>query len=52
LGVNDPATSWFDLPLPDGGTVRLAGLPRFVATRGGAYLFVPSLPALRFLAEI
>ena len=52
LGVNDPATSWFDLPLPDGGAVRLAGLPRFVATRGGAYLFVPSLPALRFLAEI
>ncbi|HQT90067.1 MAG TPA: hypothetical protein PK677_16265 [Acidiphilium sp.] len=52
LGVNDPATSWFDLPLRDGKPIRLAGLPRFVTTRGGAYLFLPSLPALKFLASL
>ena len=29
----------------------VAGLPRLVAMRGGAYLFVPSLAALRWLAQ-
>jgi len=29
---------------------RTAALPRFVTVRGGAYLFMPSLTALRFLA--
>ena len=29
---------------------RTAALPRFVAVRGGAYLFMPSLTALGFLA--
>jgi Dyp-type peroxidase family len=32
------------------GAVRTAPLPRFVTVRGGAYLFVPGLAALRFLA--
>jgi hypothetical protein len=30
--------------------VRTAPLPRFVKVRAGAYLFMPSLTALRFLA--
>jgi hypothetical protein len=30
--------------------VRTAALPRFVKVRAGAYLFMPSLTALRFLA--
>src|SRR5687768_8254121 len=30
---------------------RLQGLPRFVVTRGGEYAFMPSLRALRWLAE-
>jgi hypothetical protein len=29
---------------------RTAALPRFVTVKGGAYLFMPSLKALRFLA--
>ena len=33
------------------GTVRTSALPRFVTVRGGAYLFMPSLTALRFLAN-
>jgi Dyp-type peroxidase family len=32
------------------GPVRTNPLPRFVTVRGGAYLFMPSLTALRFLA--
>ncbi len=52
VGANDPATSWFDLPLRSGATIRLRGLPRFVTTQGGAYTFLPSLPAIRYLASL
>jgi hypothetical protein len=31
---------------------RLHGLPRFVVTRGGEYAFMPSLTALRWLADL
>jgi hypothetical protein len=51
-GANDPATSWFDIPLKSGEPIRLRGLPRFVRTRGGAYTFLPSLSAIKFLATL
>lgn len=31
---------------------RLEGLPRFVVTRGGEYCFLPSLSALRWIADL
>jgi hypothetical protein len=52
LGANDPDTSWFDLPLKSGTTIRLKGLPRFVQTRGGAYTFLPSISAIHFLGSL
>ena len=52
VGANESATSWFDLPLKSGATVRLRGLPRFVQTRGGAYTFLPSLSAIRCLGAL
>ena len=52
LGVNDGEGSFFDIPLKEGKTVRLDGLPRFVNTRGGAYAFLPSVPALRYIASL
>lgn len=52
LGANDPKDSWFDIPLASGGTIRLRGLARFVRTRGGAYTFLPSIPAIRYLASL
>jgi DyP dimeric alpha+beta barrel domain len=51
-GANDPSTSWFDIPLKSGATIRLRGLPRFVRTRGGAYTFLPSLSAIKYLASL
>jgi deferrochelatase/peroxidase EfeB len=51
-GANNPGTSWFDLPLKSGGTIRLGGLPEFVSTRGGAYTFLPSLKAIQYLANL
>lgn len=52
LGANDPETSWFDMPLKSGETIRLRGLPRFVRTRGGAYTFLPSISAIRYLGAL
>lgn len=38
----------FTIPFWEGSTV-LAGMPRFVTTRGGGYFFMPSRAALRYL---
>ena len=52
VGANAPETSWFDLRLRDGDSIRLRGFPRFVTTRGGAYTFLPSLPAIQWLSQL
>ena len=52
LGANEVQTSWFDFGLKDGTTYRLRGFPRFVRTRGGAYTFLPSMAAIRYLSEL
>lgn len=52
LGANTPETSWFDMTLPDGDTIRLYGFPRLIYTRGGAYTFLPSLAAVKYLSEL
>jgi Dyp-type peroxidase family len=46
-GANDYMT----VPTPE-GPVRLAGISRFVTTRGGAYFFMPGRNALRILANL
>lgn len=51
-GANDPRTSWFNLSLKSGETIRLPGLPEFVSTRGGAYTFLPSLKAIEYLGSL
>jgi len=41
----------FTLPAKELGKRRvIEGLPRFVRVRGGSYFFLPSIPALRYLA--
>ena len=49
-GAGD-GTGVFDVPRRP-IRMRLQGLPRFVVTRGGEYCFLPSLRALRWLAEL
>ena len=50
VGANDGATSSFAWPRTRGDPLVLRGLPRFVFTRGGAYTFLPSLPAMRWIS--
>ncbi|WP_171179264.1 peroxidase [Ruegeria sp. HKCCD8929] len=52
LGANTPETSWFDMSLPDGKTIRLRGFPRLIKARGGAYTFLPSIAAIKYLSEL
>ena len=45
-----PVTDAFTLPRDGGPARRVTGLPQFVTVRGGAYFFLPSLRALRYVA--
>ncbi len=51
LGNNDPLFSRFSFPVGD-GMVKFRGFPHFVHTKGGAYLFQPSMSAIRHLATL
>ena len=48
LGANEADSSWFSLPTRS-GTLTLRGFPRFIRTRGGAYTFLPGMPALQWI---
>ena len=51
LGNNDVNFSSFSFPVGD-ESVTFRGFDRFINTRGGAYLFQPSISALRHLANL
>jgi deferrochelatase/peroxidase EfeB len=47
-----PVTADFTRPRENTLAGKISGLPQFVTARGGAYFFLPSLRALRFLARM
>ncbi|CAM2173840.1 Multifunctional dye peroxidase DyP2 [Paraburkholderia sacchari] len=49
---NGSETDRFSLPQTEGAACQITGLPQFVSVVGGAYFFMPSLRALRFLATL
>ncbi len=51
MGNNSPAESRFMIPSQK-GTQTVTGFPRFVITRGSAYCFLPSVTALKYLANL
>ena len=55
LGINDASTSSFTLSACVNGKVTnttLTGFERLITTRGGAYLFLPSITGLKYLATL
>jgi deferrochelatase/peroxidase EfeB len=46
------ATDNFSVPQDNGPAKRVAGLADFVTVRGGAYFFMPSISALRYICRI
>ncbi|MGH3939299.1 MAG: Dyp-type peroxidase [Pseudonocardiaceae bacterium] len=51
LGDTPAGAGRFAIPSPE-GTVVLDGFSPFVTTRGGAYCFLPSISAIRYLAAL
>jgi deferrochelatase/peroxidase EfeB len=47
-----PFANTFSLPQETGPPTRIMDVPKFVTVRGGAYFFLPSLSALRYLSTI
>lgn len=45
-----PFTDTFSIPQETGVRTRITTMPQFITVRGGAYFFLPSLSALRYLA--
>ncbi|MCA9860319.1 MAG: hypothetical protein KC438_11385, partial [Thermomicrobiales bacterium] len=53
IGANEPDSSIFEIPQPDGApTIRVTGFGSFTHTRATAYCFMPSLTALRYIAGL
>lgn len=47
-----PFTNTFSIPQTTGPRTRIMDMLQFVTVRGGAYFFLPSLKALRYLATV
>lgn len=47
-----PFTNTFSLPQENGIRRRIMNVPQFITVRGGAYFFLPSLRALRYLCKL
>jgi len=53
IGTQDAAESVFVIPQTNGGApVRVTGFTSFVTTRAAAYCFLPSIPAIKFIAAL
>jgi Dyp-type peroxidase family len=52
LGDNAAADSTFTIPVQGAKPIVLTGLSRFVTTRGGAYCFLPSATAIRYISTL
>ncbi len=52
LPVSGAITDVFSRSREGGLRERLCGLPQFVTVKGGAYFFLPSLPAIRYISTL
>jgi len=53
IGAQDPAESVFVIPQANGGPpIKITGFSSFVTTQAAAYCFLPSITAIRFIADL
>ena len=53
IGTQDPAESIFVIPQADGGPpIEVTGLSSFITTKAAAYVFLPSITAINFIANL
>ena len=53
IGTQDPAESIFVIPQADGGPpIEVTGLSSFLTTKAAAYVFLPSITAIKFIASL
>ena len=53
IGTQNPAESIFVMPQADGGPpIEVTGLSSFVTTKAAAYVFLPSITAIKFIADL
>jgi deferrochelatase/peroxidase EfeB len=53
IGTQDPAESIFAIPQANGAPpIKLTGFSSFVTTKAAAYCFLPSITAIKFIAEL
>jgi hypothetical protein len=53
IGAQDPAESIFVIPQENGAApITITGLSSFTTTRAAAYCFLPSMTAMRFIADL
>ena len=53
IGTQDPAESIFVIPQANGSPpIEVTGLSSFVTTKAAAYMFLPSITAIKFIANL
>ena len=53
IGTQDPAESIFVIPQANGGPpIEVTGFSSFATTKASAYLFLPSITAIKFIANL
>ena len=52
IATQTPETGFFVIPQADGPPIRVTGISTFTTTRATAYVFLPSITAIRFVANL
>jgi hypothetical protein len=53
IGTQDPAESIFVIPQANGApAIKVTGFSTFVKTKAAAYCFLPSITAIKFIAQL
>jgi hypothetical protein len=52
IGTQNPAESIFVIPQADAASIKITEFSSFVTTKAAAYCFLPSITAIKFIANL